>query len=219
MDEQTKKSTIRGIADFLKVLAAIITSTAVVGGAILWFMLPRITEWLAEVSTSAIEQYVSQSESNAQTLLQVTRQVEGLVSQLNAIRSGPEYTREPALIFEQLGNTITNGSPGSRVRFTWRFTKVHNCGVPTVNVFFRNGDDIVHRFDDLSIVNVNGEGVDYSADPDLVQTLTYSGIIPGDEDVQLGRARGWVTLRYEQCPWAPPSISPEVPFQIVPPPQ
>ena len=219
MNAETKKSTMKIIADFLKILAAIITSTAVVGSAILWFTLPRITEWLETVSTTAVEQYVVQSETNSVALAQLTTQMAEVVTQLQRIQADPTRIREPALRFEPFGHTVTDARAGDRVNITWRFTKIHECGAPLVNVFFRNGGDVTHRFEGVSIVNEDGEGVDYPVDPERVQTLTYSAVIPDDQDVHPGRARAWVTLRYPACPWAPPSISPEVPFQILPPPQ
>lgn len=219
MGEQTKKTTIRAMADFGKVLAAIITSTAVVGTAVIWFTLPRITEWMATVATQAVDQYVSQTEDNATTLADVTRQVSVLVDRVDRLQADPSAIRSPVLEFEDFGNTVTNGEAGERVSITWRFRKLHQCGAPLVNVFFRNGGDVTHRFENVSIVNDNGEGVDSPVNPAIVQTLTYSAVIPDDQEVEPGRAYAWVTLRYAACPLAPPSISPEVPFRILPPPQ
>lgn len=216
MNADRKENTIKGIIDFFKVLAAIITSTAMVGSAVVWFTLPRITLWLSSVSQEAVESYVNQSENNTKTLGEITKQIKAVVTQLDQIRSDPQYVRDTVLKFEQLGNQITDARVGERVRITWRFIKLHECGAPMVNVFFRNGDDITHRFDDPSVTNGNNEGVDFPANPDLVQTVTYSAVIPRFEDVRPGLARGWVTLRYPRCPWAPPSISPEVSFKILP---
>lgn len=219
IDEETKKSTLKVMADFAKVLAVIITSTAVVGSAIIWFTLPRITEWVADVATSAVDQYVMQAETNAATLEGVTAQLRVLVDRIDELQRDPRNINEPALEFEDWGYEVSDARAGDRVSITWRFRKLHQCGAPIVNVFFRNGGDVTHRFENVSIVNDDGEGVDYPVDPDTIQTLTYSAVIPDDQDVEPGRAYAWVTLRYAQCPWAPPSISPEVPFNILRPPQ
>lgn len=211
-----KKTNMKIISDFLKTLAAVVTSTAVVGSALLWFMMPRVNAWVESITKTALSSVAVQSQTNTETLATITLQVAQIVTQIEELKKDPAQVREPALTFEPLGHRITNAKVGHRVIITWYFIKYHDCGAPQVAVFFRNGDDITHRFERLSIIDTDGAGVNMTAQPDRVQSITYSAVIPDDQDVRPGRARGWVTLRYPACPWSPPSVSPEVVFQILP---
>lgn len=138
-------------------------------------------------------------------------QVEALTTVLErrAAVDARKYITEPPLVFTS-GASVSDCWPGGRCQMTWRFDKRHECGAPKVNVYVRNGGDLIHRFTDISIADSRGSGIDA---PTGIQALSYTARLPAD--VTLGEAAAFVVLDYPGCPATRPVYSSEVPFEIV----
>jgi hypothetical protein len=125
-------------------------------------------------------------------------------------------TGEPVLEFAKMGHSITDAGIGGTVVITWELYKLRgDCGAPAVGVWFRNGGNRLHRFQNISTLNADGRGVNLPPDRNRSQTLTYTARIPDDEGVHSGSAVGWSTVTYPECPSVVPVSSPETLFYIL----
>lgn len=168
---------------------------------------------------------LQQEQSTLQAQQQnILRDLAGIVTDQTALLSRVEKletTRNedgrPALRFDRSGHRISDTAIGGVAVFVWRFYKLRDCGRPTVDLAFRNGDGRIHRFENLSVLDVDGRGIIFETAPNRVQEISYTASIPRDEGVHAGRAHGWVTVSYpDACPRVVAVTSPEVAFEILP---
>lgn len=138
------------------------------------------------------------------------------VARIEALEAAKVQDGSPAIRFTPRGHTIEDGQPGSVVQITWQYFKLRDCGRPDIDLIFRNGGGRLHRFSSVSVLDQEGRGIASEPDPTMVQTISYTARIPGNEGVHPGRAAGWVRVTYPDCPGVAPVTSPEVIFSILP---
>lgn len=176
----------------------------------LW-VTPEITAMTASIEE--VSKRVDAMDINAD-VARLAEEIETLREQLVVINKERAGSTEPVLLFAQVGSSISDGKIGGIVEFLWIFYKLRDCGVPILDLLFINGNGLTHRFQNVSITDAGGRGVRYDPDPNRARTIKYTAQIPADAGVKPGRALGWVSLTYPDCPHAPAVTSPRVAFDI-----
>ena len=168
-----------------------------------------------------LQQEQSTLQAQQQDILQrMTNIVEGqttLLTRVEQLETKRNDDARPAIRFDRRGHSISDTAIGGVAVFVWRFYKLRDCGRPTVDLAFRNGEGRIHRFDSLSVLDPAGRGITFETAPNRVQEISYTARVPANEGVHTGRAHGWVTISYpDGCPRVDAVTSPEVSFQILP---
>lgn len=192
-----------------------ITAITIIGSAIItsiYFVTQPIIGWVKQIDANQ-ELLLDLTSTNAASIAALNISMDQLTQTLKT-------TSDPAISFATHGNRISNGAIGGTVDLTWRFTKLRDCGRPRLAVFFRNGGNRVHRFQNVSIMGDTDRGVAVQPS-NSIQSISYTAEIPDNEGVQVTTnhdfAYGWVVIDYpDLCPTVPVVVSPEVPFQILP---
>lgn len=160
----------------------------------------------------------------------VRQDINEIRDKIASIESSSALDASPTLEFVYEGNSMNNtinGWPctsrrvcpariGGIVVFTISYRQLRNCGRPMIAAGFRNGDDILHAFEELSIVDEAGYGFASPPNPGTVLTRRFTGRIPIDQGVSPGTARGWVEFGpYSSCPAVGVIYSERMNFEIV----
>lgn len=219
--------------EFGKVISTVMIIATFAGTAwgVIW---GPIGDWVSarKADSAAIEKVVEQQRvlqknqaqlqaefTNVLSAVAANTEVQaGLVERVELLENRKSSRTKPALRFHRTGHEISDGVIGGQVYLTWRFYKQAECGRPQVDVWLRNGGGVIHRFRDVSILDRTGRGIVFPVDENSVQEITYTAKIPPDESVKPGLAFGWVVIAYPDCPLVKAVTSPEVPFNIVEPP-
>jgi hypothetical protein len=209
-----------GALTFLGKLGAAAGGLTLVGGFFL-FML----------NNEAIKEYLKDAVDNPEMIIQITalgsrvdetkeeikslsNSVENLTKALGDIQTIGELSKEPVIKFLQ-GGKITDGKLGGIVSFTMKSVKLRECGSAQVRVWFKNGSENVHAFEDVSILDRQGMSIRAPANPGEILERSFTARIPNNEGVSPGVAIGWMEVAYPDCPLVPVEISPAMAFQIL----
>jgi hypothetical protein len=192
-----------------RALVQIVAALSIIGGGIMFMSEhPYITSRVAKMAgTAALSEEL---ERNNSTLEDVLVKVEN-------IETGQNYSPDPPIKFTVDGNTITDGDVGQLVVFDISYIQEKNCGRPFIIAAFRNGNNIIHTFEDLSIVDMNGRGLTSPASDGQILTRRFTARIPADSGVKHGTAIGWLEFGpWPSCQNAPAIYSPRMTFRIRP---
>jgi hypothetical protein len=181
-------------ANFLTILAARARDVVAILAVLvpIWlFLSDNVKDWVANVARSA---FGGDIETMQVAVANVTASVDTTNSRLAALELALAASTEPPLIFEDAGNSVSDG----------------------VVVRFRDMGGFTHAFDTLGLLDDAGRG------PGLPvrlapQVVAFRARIPDDAAVETGRAQAWLEFgSFETCPNAAPVRSPEVQFRIGP---
>lgn len=140
-----------------------------------------------------------------------------LLTRVKRLEDTRETDSRPALRFDRSGHTVSDTAIGGIAVFKWRFFKLRDCARPSVDLVFRNGEERLHRFENISVLDSSGRGITFETAPNRMQEIGYTALLPSDDGVIPGHGQAWVTVSYpESCPSVAPVTSPEVSFEILP---
>jgi hypothetical protein len=138
-----------------------------------------------------------------------------ILERIHALEGDDALDKSPALRFVDQGSSITDGQIGGLVKITWSFIKLRDCGAPKPEDWFFDAEGAQFRFEDVSIVDNFGRGMQMEPDPSRTVQITYTARIPAGRGVVPGQAHGWVVVsNYENCPGLAPVRSPTESFRI-----
>jgi hypothetical protein len=201
-------------ANFLTILAARARDVVAILAVLVpvWlFLSDNVKDWVAGVARSA---FGTDIETMQVAVANVTTSIDTTNSRLAALELALAASTEPPLIFEDAGNSVSDGVIGGVVDLKFMAVKSRNCGRPSISVRFRDMGGFVHAFDTLGLLDDAGRG------PGLPvrlapQIVAFRARIPDDAAVEAGRAQAWLEFgSFETCPNAAPVRSPEIPFRI-----
>ena len=144
----------------------------------------------------------------------LSKNVQELTKTFSDIQSIGELSKEPVLKFLE-GGHITDGPIGGTVSFTIRSIKLRECGTARVRVWFKNGSQNVHAFENISILDKDGNSVRIPADPGSILERSFTARIPNRSGVTPGVAVGWIETDYPTCPYVPVAVSNAMAFNIL----
>lgn len=190
-------------------ITSIATAGAVLFSASIWLVGPRFVEW----TESLVREVTMDLRSDFEALDDVVERLEITTAQLAETSI---LNPSPSWRFDPVETTVTDGFIGGIVTIRASGYKVRDCGVPTVDLYFVNGDGVFHRFEDVSLLSSDGRGVALPVQPNRLQSLSYVARIPSSEGVQPGRAQAYMSVYYpDACPAVPTAIAGPLQFRIM----
>lgn len=197
-------------------------------GAGLWALAvyvfePHAVSWTAAVVESVTVKLSGDIEENSALLAERSDQlarlevvVGSLAASLEDIASVQVQQMEPSWQFSRPDTSISDGQIGDDVIIRAGGFKLRECGVPLVDIYFRDSQGAYHRFTDNSLLTDTGRGVPFPVNPNMVQTVAYTAEIPSDQ-VAAGRAAGFISVTYPQnCPQLLPVVIGDLQFMVLP---
>jgi len=201
---------------FLAILAARARDIVAICAVLLpvWlFLSDNVKDWISGIAEEAFGSEIAQIKTD---LGGITATVGATDSRLAALELALASSTESPIIFEDTGNTATDGMIGGVIDLRFNAVKSRNCGRPSISVRFRDAGGFVHAFDTMGLLDDAGRGpsLPVRAAP---QVVAFRARIPPGFAVDPGNAQAWLEFgNYEQCPNAASVRSPEVPFRILP---
>jgi hypothetical protein len=167
---------------------------------------PYITNRIAKMAGT--ERLSQELDDNNKVLAEVLEKV-------LTLETGENYSAAPVMTFTVDGNEISDGGPGQLVVFDISYIQLRNCGRPFIIAAFRNGNNIIHTFEDLSVVDVNGRGLTSPVSDGQILHRRFTARIPADEGVKDGDATAWLEFGpFPSCQNAATIYSPRMPFRV-----
>ena len=196
-------------------LSSITAALIIIWGGLVWLVEPRLHEWAEELVDAATVDMKKTSEENTIAIQQMQELMGVMQDAVTGLTELVEIRRTPSWRFDGLSTNISDGPIGGYVDITAGGFKLADCGVPVVDLYFINGDEIYHRFEDVTLLTEEGRGVAFSVDPSRIQTIKYRARIPADDGVTPGRGRGFISVTYpDACPHNEPVVAGPLYFRI-----
>lgn len=212
MEESTMIKTLRSIATTIVAISG--ASVAIYGG-FLFVVEPRAIEWTTEITNNAVNDMREKLELSERTLERLDNIVKNLETSVTRIQEQSLLNNQTAWRFSIPDTFISDGGLGAQVAIRTAGFKLRECGVPVIDLYFVDEDEIYHRFQNPSILTSDGRAVAFPVDATRLQSLNYLATIPENENIRLGRARGYVSMTFPvSCPHVPPSIAGPLHFRI-----
>lgn len=193
-------------------LSNLIKALTVIGAAMIGIWVGGIKPMVVWVETVSTTQTTI-----VEALDQYSQEVNALRAAIAERQRQEELDHAPVVSFATNGNMVTDGKIGGLVKFTVGLKVVRDCGQPRVTVVFRNGNQVVHRFENVSINSLENRAPSLIADGQM-NTLRFVATIPDDEGVQATKddlAHAWVEMDFpDQCRSVAPVKTAEMPFRI-----
>jgi hypothetical protein len=196
-----------GWLDKSRAIVQLAAALSIIGG-VLMFMSehPYITNRISKMAGT--EQFREELNRN-------NTQLQEILDKVQTLETGESYGAGAVFEFTVDGNEVTDGGIGQLVVFDISYTQNRNCGRPFIIAAFRNGNNIIHTFKDLSIVDQNGRGLTSPVSDGQILHRRFTARIPEDSGVQKGDAVAWLEFGpFPSCPNALTIYSPRMPFNI-----
>lgn len=206
--------TMRWIRTFGTTVTTTAAAFVVLWTSAVWVFGPRVTSWAEDLVDGATAEMRADLEQNAAHLGRLDEIVRRLEQTTALLSSTAEVNAAPSWRFDPVDTTISDGVIGGDVQIVATGYKLRDCGVPIVDLYFINGGGVYHRFVDASILTSDGRGVALPVNPTRTQSLTYTATIPANDGVSPGRALGYISLVYPQCPAVEASVAGPLQFRI-----
>lgn len=201
-------------------IGGIITAFIALGGFLV-FMLNNevIRDYLKEAVdvpelNIQLETLAKRVEESKLETRELNESVKELTETFANIKGLKELSSEPVIKILE-GSRVSDARIGGVVTFNIRFVKLRECGPGQLSVWFRNGADTDHAFEDVSILDRNGMSIRAPAAPGEISERSWTARIPNDGSVTPGEAFAWTTTGYPECPNVPLAVSPRMYFQIL----
>jgi len=204
---------------WIRTAAATVTASAaasgVLYGVLVWLVTPRFKEFSSGIVYSITEQLREDVKRNGEQGDRLEKVVASLNVSVNEIIAITTVDLTPSWVFDPVDTAISDGDIGGPVTVTASGYKMRDCGIPIVDMYFANGNNIYHRFSAVSLLTPDNRGIAVTVDPARIQKITYIAIIPDDDNVKPGRAAGFISLYYpDKCPKVDPIIAGPLQFRI-----
>jgi hypothetical protein len=196
-------------------ITAVGAAAAMLYGAFLWVVEPRAIEWTTAIAKEASEDVRTSLNSTLGQVDRLDTLIQELEDTVARLDEASTQARAPSWRFSRPDTSISDGVIGGFVTIQSGGNKLRDCGVPTVDLYFINGEGIYHRFTDATVLTEDGRGVAFPVDPGRVQVISYRARIPADDGVQPGRAVGFISITYpDACPQVEPAVAGPLQFRI-----
>ncbi len=174
---------------------------AILWGAVVFVFGPRINDWAVDMIRETTVELRREVEETSRNVADLGDIVGDLTSVVATMREDQAAQEAPAWRWSRPDTSIGDGIVGGVIEIQAAGYKLRECGAPVVDLYFVNGNDLFHRFEDVSITGPDGRGVVLPVAPDRVQHVNFTARIPADEGVMMGRAQGYITVSYpDMCP-------------------
>lgn len=206
---------IRWLRTAATTVTSLVAALAMVWTGFVWLVEPRIHEWAELVVEAATVELANDLDRNSAHLDKLDELVVQLEASVAALTEQSQKSTAPSWRFDPVDTRISDGVIGGSVTIKAAGYKLRECGVPIVDLYFVNGDDVFHRFINSSLLSMANRGVALPVRPDRLQVVSYTAVIPPNDNVKPGRANGYIALTYpDRCPSVPPEIAGPIPFRI-----
>lgn len=184
--------------NYVKLAAQAVTSVGAAGAVLIgagsYLVGPRFTQW----AEGLVEQTTAELSAEVDELQSV---VDSLASTVDDVRRDQDAMSAPAWQWDPVETIISDGDIGGEVLVRAAGRKLRDCGSPLVDIYFVNGEQRFHRFQNVSILDTDGRGPALPASPEEVITINFTAEIPRREGIFSGRASGFITFSYpDLCP-------------------
>lgn len=190
-----------------KALVQVVAALSIIGGGLMFMSEhPFIQSRVATMAgTEELAKRIDESNESLNTL----------IDKVNNLETGENYSSAPVLEFTIDGNEVSDGDIGDLIVFDISYIQFRNCGRPSIVAAFRNGNNIVHVFQDISIISQDGRSLSSPPSEGQILRRRFTARIPANSGVKQGDAVAWLEFGpFPACQNAPTVYSPRMPFRI-----
>ena len=198
-------------------LTSITSALALIWLGFVWLVEPRFYSWAEDIIGAATKTMAADLNSAQLQMKRLENVVTTLEQNVVAIKEASAGSIAPSWRFDPVETRISDGHIGGTVKIEAAGYKLRDCGVPLVDLYFINGRNTYHRFENASILTETNRGIALPPSPNRMQKLSYTAEIPADDNVTAGRGHGYISVTYPtQCPFVEPAVVGPLNFTTLP---